>query len=698
MKGFIFLGVFAAPFYFSQTTDSTKVTNIQAVEFTKRTPTAKTIINVGKELADKNLGQDLPILLKNQISVVSTSDAGNGIGYTGFRIRGTAGTSVNVMLNGVPYNDSESQGTFFVNVPDLTSSASQIVIQRGVGTSSNGVSAFGASVNVISKDPSDEFSVKSDDSYGSFNTYKYSAEINSGKFWKNRLSVMGRYTHIHSDGYIDRASSNLHSYNFSALFQEKNTELRFLAFGGKEKTYQAWNGIDKETWETNPRYNYSGEIYEANGDIRYYDNETDNYKQNHYQLLWNQRFSDGWKLETTAHYTKGKGYYENYKQDAKFSKYNLPNIIDNGIEIKKSDFIRKKWLDNDFYGVISTLYGKLGNLDLNIGAVANQYYGRHFGNVTGVFLPQIDEHEYYRNNSVKNEVSGFAKAIYKLNQFEFFGDLQLRNINYDTKIVQQGDGEGADLYRKWTFFNPKVGVNFNIENGKVFVSYANAHREPNRDDLFANPSTKEETLHDFEAGWEQQFGKVVLTANAYYMDYQNQLVLNGQINNVGGFIRTNSGRSYRLGLELGVLSKITDQLQISANATISENKNQNFYSETEDGLKDYGNTDISFSPSIIANANIQYSPVKNLNFGVTGQFVGKQFLDNTGDLENQLDSYFVPDFNVSYKLPFQKQDVTLRFLLNNFTNTKYVNNGFSGPYYFAQAGINFLFGVSLTFK
>lgn len=699
MKGFIFLGVFAAPFYFSQTTDSVQVTNIQAVEFTKRTPTAKTIINVGKELADKNLGQDLPILLKNQISVVSTSDAGNGIGYTGFRIRGTAGTSVNVMLNGVPYNDSESQGTFFVNVPDLTSSASQIVIQRGVGTSSNGVSAFGASVNVISKDPSDEFSVKSDDSYGSFNTYKYSAEINSGKFWKNRLSVMGRYTHIHSDGYIDRASSNLHSYNFSALFQEKNTELRFLAFGGKEKTYQAWNGVDKATWETDPKYNYSGIYYDPiTGAEKFYDNETDNYRQNHYQLLWNQKFSDDWKLETTAHYTKGKGYYENYKQDAKFSKYNLPNIIDNGTEIKTSDFIRKKWLDNDFYGVISTLYGKLGNLDLNFGAVANQYYGRHFGNVTGVFLPQIDEHEYYRNNSVKNEVSGFAKAIYKLNQFEFFGDLQLRNINYDTKIVQQGDGEGVDLYRKWTFFNPKVGVNFNIENGKVFVSYANAHREPNRDDLFANPTTKEETLHDFEAGWEQQIGKVAVTANAYYMYYKNQLVLNGQINNVGEFIRTNSGRSYRLGLELGVLSKITDQLQISANATISENKNQNFYSETEDGLKDYGNTDISFSPSIIANANIQYSPVKNLNFGVTGQFVGKQFLDNTGDLENQLDSYFVPDFNVSYKLPFQKQEVTLRFLLNNFTNTKYVNNGFSGPYYFAQAGINFLFGISLKFK
>jgi len=697
MKGFIFLGVFIAPFYLSQTVqDSTQVTSIQAVEFTKRTPVAKAIINVEKDLADKNLGQDLPILLKNQMSVVSTSDAGNGVGYTGLRIRGTSGTSINVMLNGVPYNDSESQGTFFVNVPDLTSSASQIVIQRGVGTSSNGVSAFGASVNVISRDPSDEFSVKTDDSYGSFNTYKYSAEVNSGNFWKNRLSVMGRYTYIHSDGYIDRAFSKLHSYNFSALFQEKNTELRFLAFGGKEKTYQAWNGVDKETWETNPRFNYSGAIYDSNWEniTGYYNNETDNYRQNHYQLLWNQRFSDDWKLETTAHYTKGKGFYENYKQGDPFARYNLPDY--NGEEY--SDFIRKKWLDNDFYGVISTLYGNLGDLSVNVGAVANQYYGRHFGNVTGVFIPEINESEYYRNRSIKNEVSGFAKAIYKLNQFEFFGDLQLRNIDYDTKVIQQGDDEGVDLDKKWTFFNPKAGVNFNLENGKVFVSYANAHREPNRDDLFANPETKAETLHDFEAGWEQQIGKVAFTANAYYMYYKNQLVLNGQVNNVGAFLRTNSGTSYRLGLELGVLSKITKDLQVSANATFSSNKNQNFYSENDGVIQNFGNTDISFSPSFLANGNVLYSPFKNFNLGVTAQYVGKQFMDNSGDKENQLDAYFVPDFNMSYKLPLKKQDVTLRFLLNNFTNTKYVNNGFSGPYYFAQAGINFLFGVSLKLK
>lgn len=697
MKGLLFLGVLVAPFYFSQTTDSVQVTSIKAVEFTKRTPVAKSIINVDKELADKNLGQDLPILLKNQMSVISTSDAGNGVGYTGLRIRGTAGTSINVMLNGVPYNDSESQGTFFVNVPDLTSSASQIVIQRGVGSSSNGVSAFGASVNVISRDPSDTFSVRTDDSYGSFNTYKYSAEVNSGKFWKNRLSVMGRYTRIHSDGYIDRAFSDLHSYNFSALFQEKNTELRFLAFGGKEKTYQAWNGIDKATWETNPKFNYSGAIYDANWEniTGYYDNETDNYRQNHYQFLWNQRFSEAWKLETTAHYTKGKGFYENYKQGDPFARYSLPNQVVNGAEEEYSDFIRKKWLDNDFYGVISTLYGNLGNLDLNVGAVANQYYGKHFGNVTGVFFPEIQESEYYRNRSIKNEVSGFAKAIYKLGQFEIFGDLQLRNINYDTKVQLAGDSEGADLDRKWTFFNPKAGVNYNIRSGKVFVSYANAHREPNRDDLFDNPETKEETLHDFEAGWEQQYGKVALSANAYYMYYENQLVLSGRINNIGEFIRENVDRSYRLGLELSANAKVSDKVQLGANLSLSQNKIREINSVRDEADTVLKNTDISFSPNMIANGTILYSPFKNFNLGITAQYVGKQYLDNLETTDNRLEDYLVPDFNASYKLPLAKNEVVLRFLLNNFTDVKYVNNGFSGPYYFSQAGINFMFGVSI---
>ncbi len=696
MKGFIFLGLTVGSFAFvqAQNTDSLKIREIEAVSFTKRLPVAKEIINVQKDLDSRNLGQDLPILLKNQTSVISTSDAGNGVGYTGFRIRGVAGRGINVMMNGVPFNDSESQGTFFVNVPDLTSSASQIVIQRGVGTSNNGVSAFGASINVISKEPDEKFYVKTDDSYGSFNTYKYSAEVGSGKFWGNRLSVMGRYTHINSDGYVDRASSRLNSYNFTALFEEGNTKIRLMAFGGKEKTYQAWNGIDRNTWETDPTFNYSGAIYDEAGNISsFYDNETDNYRQNHYQLLWEQKFNDRWNLETTLHYTKGKGYYENYKQGDPFSRYNLPDINNE----ENSDFIRKKWLNNDFYGIVSTLYGKFENLDLNFGAVANQYYGRHFGNVTGVFLPQVDEYEYYRNRSVKNEVAGFAKALIKVNDFEFFGDLQLRHIDYDTRILQEGDGEGGNMNKNWLFFNPKAGVNYRIGNGKVFLSYAHAQREPNRDDLMADPDVKAERLHDFEAGIEKQFGIVSFTANLYYMYYVNQLVLNGELNNVGAFIRTNSGESYRRGIEIGALAKLSKQWELSGNVSLSQNRNLDFKIEDETVVTDLGNTQISFSPDVIANLGLKFNPNKNFQFALMNQYVGKQYLDNTESTNLQLKDYFLTDFNAQYQFKIKNNDIALKLLVNNLFNKKYVNNGavYDGdPYYFSQAGTNFMFGIS----
>lgn len=699
MKGLFFLGLLSpAVFYAQIQKDSVKTTEIESINFTKRLPVAKEIINVQRDLDPKNLGQDLPILLKNQMSVISTSDAGNGVGYTGFRIRGVGGNGINVMMNGVPYNDSESQGTFFVDVPDLTSSASQIVIQRGVGTSSNGVSAFGASVNVISKDPDEKFYVKSDNSYGSFNTYKYAAEIGSGKFWNNRLSVMGRYAKIHSDGYIDRAFSDLDSYNFTALFEQNKTKIRFIAFGGKEKTYQAWNGIDKATWETKPKFNPSGAIYDSNWEniIGYYDNETDNYRQNHYQLLWNQNFNEHWNLETTFHYTKGKGYYENYKQDAKFSKYNLPNQSG----ITRSDFIRKKWLDNDFYGGVSTLYGKFENLDLNFGIVANRYDGWHHGDVTGVYFPQINEFEYYRNHSVKNEMAGFAKAIFKAGDYEFFGDLQLRNIQYNTTILQSGDGEGADLDQKWLFFNPKFGVNYKIPHGKIFLSYAHAHREPNRDDLFANPETQPEKLHDYEAGIEQSFGDFSFTTNLYYMNYVNQLVLNGQINNVGEFIRVNSGKSYRMGIELGAMAKISEQWNLSGNLTLSKNENKDFKNETDSGIEHLGNTPISFSPNVIGNILLQFSPSKNFSLGIQNQYVGSQFLDNTHAENLKLPDYFLADFNAKYTLNLNRTPVDFKLLVNNLFNKKYVNNGYvwDGPIYFSQAGINFLFGMSILFQ
>jgi iron complex outermembrane receptor protein len=696
MKGLFFLGLTASSLSFAQTlnNDSLKIREIEAVNFTKRLPVAKEIINVQKDLDGRNLGQDLPILLKNQTSIISTSDAGNGVGYTGFRIRGVAGRGINVMMNGVPFNDSESQGTFFVNVPDLTSSASQIVIQRGVGTSNNGVSAFGASINVISKEPEEKFYFKTDDSYGSFNTYKYSAEVGSGKFWKDRLSVMGRYSFIHSDGYIDRAFSDLNSYNFTALFEEGKTKLRLMAFGGKEKTYQAWNGVDRQTWGINPKANFSGAIYDADWEniIGYYDNETDNYRQNHYQLLWEQGLNKNWNLETTLHYTKGRGYYENYKQGDPYATYNLPDF--NGEEY--SDFIRKKWLNNDFYGIVSTLYGKFENLDLNFGVVGNQYYGRHYGNVKDVFVPEISQFEYYRNRSVKKEVAGFAKALIKVNDFEFFGDLQLRNIDYDTKILMEGDGEGANLNKNWLFFNPKAGVNYKLGNGKVFFSYAHAQREPNRDDLISNNDVKSEKLHDFEAGIEKQFGKVAITANLYYMYYLNQLVLNGQISNIGEFIRTNSGKSYRRGVEVGALARLSKQWEISGNVSVSQNRNLDFRVENESGVNNLGNTEISFSPNLIANLSLKFNPTKNFQFSLMNQYVGKQYLDNTETADLQLKDYLLTDFNTQYDFKIAKHEVALKLLVNNIFDQKYVNNGYvyNGPVYFSQAGTNFMFGIS----
>lgn len=701
MKGFLFLGLCAGPFFFAQSTqsDTIRVHEIEEVKFTKKLPVTKEIINVEKDLAGKNLGQDLPILLKNQTSVISTSDAGNGVGYTGLRIRGAAGTSINVMMNGVPYNDSESQGTFFVDVPDVTSSASQIVIQRGVGTSSNGVSAFGASVNIVSKDPDDEFYVKTDNSIGSFNTYKLSAEVGSGKFLDNTLSLMGRYTKIHSDGYIDRAFSDLDSYNFTALFEKNSTRLRFMAFGGEEKTYQAWNGIDKDTWEKNPKFNPSGAIYDSNWQniVDFYDNETDNYRQNHYQLLWLQKFNPNWKLETTLHYTKGKGYYENYKQGSDLFKYGLAA----NPKTEYSDFIRKKWLDNDFYGGIVNLYGKLNGVDLNLGAVANQYSGDHFGNVTGVQLTNIKEHEYYNNESTKNELAGYAKAVVKAGGgIELFGDVQVRKIDYTTHINKEGDGEGANMEKDWLFFNPKVGLNVSIPRGKFYFSYAHAHREPNRDDLLANQDTKAEKLHDFEMGVEQTNGKFSYGVNAYYMEYENQLVLTGQINNVGAFIRANSGKSYRTGVEVYAGYKLTKEFDLSGNLTYSDNKNIDYRIE-DNGVKNLGNTAISFSPDFIGNLRVGYSPIKNLHFALQNQYVSKQYLDNTNNEDLTTPSYYLADFNAMYNFDLKRVNVGLQFLLNNIFNKKYVNNGFNydgTAYYYTQAGTNFMLGLSLKFK
>jgi len=483
MKGLFFLSALsAASIAFAQSKQDT-VREIDEVRVIKRLPITKDIVNVEKDLGRKNLGQDLPYLLKNQTSVETTTDAGNGVGYTGLRIRGVDGTRINVMLNGVPYNDSESQGTFFVNIPDVTSSASNVIIQRGVGTSTNGVAAFGASVNIIGRDPEEQPYFSTQNSVGSFNTHKHSFEAGTGSLLNGKLSFMGRYSIIKSDGYIDRAFSDLNSYNFVGVYKDGNTKIRFQTFGGDQQTYQAWNGISKAQYEINPRYNPSGEIYDKDGKvIGFYKNETDNYKQQHYHLLWEQRFNDNWKLNTTLHYTRGLGYYENYKSNQEFSKYGIPPYVIGAETITSGDMIRRKWLDNDFYGIVSELNGKVNKWDLNFGIVANQYYGRHYGQIiSGSNLQQIDlPIEYYRNNATKNEISGYAKALYKFGDLEMFGDLQLRNITYHSNVIKASAEEAPTFDKKFTFFNPKVGFNYHLDGGTLYLSYANAHREPGK--------------------------------------------------------------------------------------------------------------------------------------------------------------------------------------------------------------------------
>lgn len=697
MKGIIFLGLCASPIVSAQV-DSTKTQEIEAIEFTKRLPVTKEIISIEKDLGQKNLGQDLPILLKNQTSILSASDTGNGVGYTDLRVRGVAGTSVNVMLNGIPYNDSESQGTFFVNVPDLTSSASQILIQRGVGTSANGTAAFGASINIITQDLKEKPYFLTQHSYGSFETLKNSFEIGTGNFLNNKLSLMARYSLIKSDGYRDRAFSDLNSYNFTALFKTENTKLKFLAFGGKEKTYQAWNGLDPKTYQINRKYNPSGEIYDAAGNVAsFYDNETDNYRQNHYHFLINQRLSDHWDLETTLHYTKGKGSYENYKQGENPTKY---QILNSGIT--NTDFIRRKWLDNDFYGLVAHLYGKYNQFRWHLGGTGNQYIGKHFGNVRSAFnLPQLpSEHEYYRNNSIKNDLSAFGKMIYSLGKVELFGDVQFRHLYHSGKIEKESEGEGGNFNRVFNFINPKAGLNYNLNAGKIYFSYALAHREPNRDDIIAKNDIEHETLHDFELGIEKNWKNFSVFANLYYMYYRNQLVFSGKIDHTGAFLRENTGKSYRRGLEIGFNTNIIKNLQLSANTTISQNKNLNFVLNDQNILKNLGNTPISLSPDFMGNIRLSYNP-KDFSFTLQNQYVSEQYLDNTNNSTLKLPSYNILDFLASYQLNLDHYQLKIHFNLNNILNKMYINKGYvydDTPYYFPQAGRNFMLGMSLRIE
>ncbi len=652
-----------------------------------------------KEIAKRNLGQDIPILMNYLPSVVTTSDAGAGVGYTGIRVRGSDATRVNVTINGIPYNDSESQGTFWVNMPDFSSSTQSIQLQRGVGTSTNGAGAFGASLNVLTDADSDEAFGEIATSFGSFNTQKYTAKAGTGKL-NDHVKFTGRISRITSDGYVDRASSNLKSYFLQGSYVDDNTLIKGLVFGGHEITYQSWNGVDAATLKNDRTFNSAGALWGANGVTGYYDNEVDNYKQDHAQLHWNQKYSDNLSSNIALHYTFGRGFYEQYKQGADFADYNLTPITIGTETINTTDLVRRKWLRNDFYGVTYNLNYKNDNLDLLFGGAWNQYKGDHFGEVIWARYASTSEirSKYYDNYGNKEDFNLFVKATYKINnQLSLFADLQNRNVSYEANGVQPNLVDDT-----FNFFNPKAGLNYKFnDNNSVYFSYARAQREPNRTD-YENGNPKPEKLNDFELGWRLNTDNIKVNTNVYYMAYQDQLALTGEIDNVGSFIRANIGESYRLGLEVDASIKITDYLQVTPNFTISQNKNVDFKETDGTIVTKLGDTNISYSPNFIAGNAINVQPTENLNIALLSKYVGSQFMSNNELAASKLDSYFVNDLNVNYTIETKSifKSIVLSGLINNIFNEEYSSNGYmwgTTPYYFPQAGTNFLLGATLKF-
>ena len=679
---------------------------IYSVNASKDMPVTYT--NIKKEnIEEQNLGQDIPYLLDFTPSVVTTSDAGAGVGYTGIRIRGISSQQINVTLNGVPLNDPESQSVYWVDVPDFAASTESIQIQRGVGTSTFGTGAFGAAISLTTDRLSKEPYAILQASGGSFNTQKYSVKASTGLL-HDHFEFTGRFSKIKSDGYIDRAWSKMHSYYFSGTYKDQKNTLKALVFGGEEKTYQAWYGIDKQTLETNPTFNYAGGIYDANWNIeRFYDNEIDHYKQDHSQLHFEHKFAENLKMDLTAHYTYGRGYYEQYKQDRDFADYGFTPINLNGNVIDKTDLIRRKWLNNDFYGLIASTTFHTDNMRVILGMAVNQYDGRHYGRVIWARYAsdfEID-HEYYHNTGEKKTASGFAKSIYNItDDLKLFTDVQFRKIKYDINGTLDYNSPFSvkdDLF----FINPKIGLMYNIDfNQQAYLSIAQTYREPNRDDYVNNPveKPKPETLNDIEAGWKYRNAKWAVETNLFGMFYRDQLVLTGQIDNVGNPIRKNVGESYRMGVEAQAAYKINNQWGFSGNLALSKNKNKDYF-ELENGVPvSYGNTKLTYSPEIVAAANINWSPVKNLKISLFSKYVGEQYMDNKNTPESKLEAYFVENALITYKIKGNEffDHMRLQLKINNIFNKKYVSNGYmwgSTPYYFPQAGRNFLAGLSVKF-
>lgn len=684
---------------------------VRSIRAQQNAPFTKTDLKA-KDFESINLGQDIPFLLNQTPSVVAYSDAGAGVGYTGLRIRGTDASRINMTINGIPYNDAESQGIFFVDLPDFTSSVSSLQIQRGVGSSTNGAGAFGGTLSFSTLENNKQPYLELNNSVGSFRTFKNTFKAGTGLL-KDHFFANVRLSSIQSDGFIERAKSNLKSYFISTGYRGNKGSITANIISGNEKTYQAWNGIPEAMLKTNRRYNSSGT--EKPGDP--YDNEVDVFKQDHYQLLGDYRFNSNTVLNTTFFLTKGKGYYEQYKADESYTDYGLPDPIINGAPVTETDLVRQLWLDNDLYGqTIGFSYNK-GYNSLIAGGAWTQYKGKHFGEVIWAETGIPKNYRWYNLNASKSDVNGFVKLRRRLNRdskWYVFGDIQYRNVVYTINGFR--NNPSLRIKENYGFVNPKAGVTYEGNKIQVAVSYALANKEPNRDDFEANVNDlpKPETLHDAELNLKKIFSsKFQLQLTAYYMYYRNQLVLTGKINDVGAYTRQNIPVSYRTGVEWQGLFKPNRWLSLNGNITFSRNKIKAFTEYIDDydngGQKStpHSDRDISFSPSLIAGLTATVQPFTGAEFSIMNKYVGKQYLDNTQDDTRRLNDYYVADALFSYQ-PKLKALTGLRFLfqVNNLFSRKYEPNGYTFSYiyggstttenyYFPMAGRNYMVGVNI---
>jgi len=684
--------------------------------------------NIDKEsLSKNNLGQDIPYLLQCTPSLVITSDAGTGIGYTNFRIRGTDASRINITINGAPYNDADEQGAYWVDVPDLASSIENIQIQRGIGTSTNGAAAFGANINIQTNNYEPKGGGEISASYGSFNTQKATFKFSSGLLDKH-WAIDARLSSITSDGYIDRGTTDMKSYMVQAGYYSDKTILKLITFGGKEKTYHAWNGVPKDSLATHRTYNSCGYMgLDANGQPLYYKDQTDNYIQTNYQLVGIHSFSPSLSINGALHYTRGDGYYEEYKLDQSFKKYSIATYNSNGSIIENGDLVRQKKMGNDFAGAVFSLNYSGNKLSAQLGGAGNRYWGNHWGDVTYIkeYPTDIFPTEYYRNKVSKWDANIYAKANYELLDNLFVnGELQFRKVDYsvqgknDKWDKNKSTMQNLDIKETFNFFNPKVGLLYRINTqNECYVSFAEANREPTRTN-FTDASPEKlptsERLFDYESGFKFHNAIVSAGANIYYMNYHNQLILTGKLNEIGEPLSENVSSSYRLGIEFVGAAKFSEHIRWDASLTLSQNRIKNFNEYVDDWdtgnqqTYSYESTPIAYSPSLTWNNAF------TVNYGrfeakLSEQYVGKQYLDNTGSDERSLDSYFVSNLRLTYSQPVKYlRGIDFSVMVNNLTDTKYISNGWSYSYYtggtryndlgyYPQAGINILAGITIKF-